>query len=55
LIHEEKKDENHYVFVKNHVFSTPSAASEIILGRSSSGKDDWKTEEGKKLGEVYPD
>lgn len=47
------KDENHYVFVKNHVFSSPSRASSIVLGRNSNGRDDWETKEGKRLGEIY--
>ena len=42
-----------YIFVKNYIFRTPSAASSIILGRSSNGWKDWKTEDGKTLGEIY--
>ena len=40
------------VFTKNYEFSAPSAASSIILGRSSNGKKDWKTQSGKKLSEI---
>lgn len=39
------------VFVRNYEFSAPSAASSVILGRSSNGKRDWKTQSGKKLSE----
>lgn len=39
------------VFVRNYEFSAPSAASSVILGRSSNGKTDWKTQSGKKLSE----
>ena len=35
------------VFVKNYEFSAPSAASSVILGRSSNGKTEWKTQSGK--------
>lgn len=49
----EKKDENHYIFVKNYVFSTPSAASKIVLGRNSNGWNEWKTKDGKTLDEIY--
>lgn len=40
------------VFVRNHEFSAPSAASAVLLGRSSNGRVDWKTQSGKKLGEM---
>lgn len=40
------------VFVKNYEFSAPSAASAVILGRSSNGRTDWKTQSGKKLSEI---
>lgn len=38
------------LFTKNHEFPAPSAASSVLLGRLSNGKNDWKTEDGKKLG-----
>lgn len=40
------------VFVKNYEFSAPSAASSVILGRSSNGNAEWKTQSGKKLSEL---
>lgn len=39
------------MFSKNYEFSAPSAASSVILGRSSNGKTEWKTQEGKKPSE----
>lgn len=48
-----EKDENHYVFVKDYVFSSPSEASGIVLGHPSNGWNDWKTEKGKTLDEIY--
>lgn len=39
------------VFAKNYEFSAPSAASSVVLGRSSNGKSEWKTQSGKKLSE----
>lgn len=36
-------------FVKNYEFSAPSAASAVVLGRSSNGKSDWKTDNGFSL------
>jgi len=49
----EKKDENLYIFVKDYVFNSPSAASDIILGNSTSGWKKWKTKNGKTLEEIY--
>ncbi len=48
-----KKDDNLYVFVKDYVFNSPSAASDIILGNSTSGWKKWKTKDNKPLEEVY--
>ena len=51
---EQEKDaiNEDFVLVKDLVFKSPSAASAFVLGRSSNGKEDWKTEDGKKLGEL---
>jgi len=49
----EKKDENLYIFTKDYVFNSPSAASDIILGNSTSGWQKWKTEDGKTLEVIY--
>lgn len=49
----EKKDENLYIFIKDYVFNSPSAASDIVLGNSTSGWKKWKTKNGKTLEETY--
>ncbi len=49
----EKKDDELYIFVKDYVFNSPSAASDIILGNSTSGWKKWKTKGGKTLEEIY--
>src|SRR3989344_5958470 len=49
----EKRNDDLYVFVKDYVFNSPSAASDIILGNSTSGWKKWKTESGKTLEEIY--
>ena len=49
----EKKGNNLYIFVKDYVFNSPSAASDIILGNSTSGWKKWKTESGKTLEDIY--
>lgn len=42
-----------YIFIKDYIFSSPSAASDIILGNSTSGWKKWKTKANKTLEEVY--
>ena len=36
-------------FQKDYEFSAPSAASAVVLGHTSNGNVDWKTEDGTKL------
>lgn len=42
----------YYIFVKDYVFDSPSAAAAVILGRSASGPEEWKNEAGKTLKEI---
>jgi hypothetical protein len=49
----EKKDNDLYIFTKDYVFNSPSAASDIILGNSTSGWKKWKTKNGKTLEKIY--
>lgn len=39
-------------FTKDYEFDSPSAASSVILGRTSNGNVDWKTKDGKSLKEL---
>lgn len=41
-----------YQFSDNHLFKSPSAASALVLGRSSNGWIEWKDKKGKTLDEV---
>ncbi|MBP9782419.1 MAG: GIY-YIG nuclease family protein [Candidatus Pacebacteria bacterium] len=49
----QKQQDGLYKFVKEYVFNSPSAASDIILGNSTSGWKKWKTDSGKTLEELY--
>ena len=44
--------EAHYVFTQDYVFNSPSAASDMVLGRSSNGRLDWKDAQGTSLKEL---
>lgn len=48
-----KTDKGQIVLVKDTLMDSPSGASGIVLGRPSNGWDDWKDDEGRKLGEIY--
>lgn len=43
------KEGNKFVFSQDHLFTSPSAAAEIVLRRSANGRTEWKDEEGKTL------
>lgn len=43
---------NHYVFIRDYVFNSPSSASNIILSYANTGRDKWKDVNGKSLAEI---
>lgn len=47
-----ERSTSHYIFVNDHVFKSPSAASAVVLGRPSNGWADWKDINGKTLDEI---
>ena len=47
-----KEVEGNYFLTKDYVFSSPSTAAMIIMGRSANGLIEWKTSEGKILREI---
>ena len=40
---------NQYVFTKDYIFSSPSTAASIVMGRSANGLTEWATEDGVTL------
>ena len=47
------KSADEWVFARDYNFTTPSAASDLILGYSTNGWIAWRTHEGKTLDELY--
>lgn len=39
-------------FTQDYVFTSPSRAAEVILGRSANGRTEWKNSAGKTLKEL---
>ena len=38
-----------FVFSKDYLFTSPSQAAGIVMGRSANGRTEWKDEKGKEL------
>lgn len=41
-----------FVFTQDYVFASPSTAAGVVLGRSSNGRVEWKTKDGRTLKQV---
>ncbi|MHA1549834.1 MAG: DUF4357 domain-containing protein [Alphaproteobacteria bacterium] len=44
---------NNFELSEDTLISSPSTASQLILGRPSNGWTDWKTSDGKTLDQIY--
>ncbi len=47
-----KCNNDDYELTRNYLFSSPSAASDVLMGRNSNGWVDWKTMDGRTLDTV---
>jgi len=47
-----KQDGKMFRVMQDYVFGSPSTASGVLLGRSSNGRVDWKTAEGRSLKDI---
>lgn len=47
-----KLEGNVYTFTANYIFSSPSGAAGVVLGRTANGWIEWKYPDGKTLDEV---
>lgn len=48
-----KTENENYMFLEDYVVGSPSRASDLILGNSSNGWDQWKTSDGTSLNDLY--
>jgi hypothetical protein len=46
------KEDVVYKFTADHIFSSPSAAAAVVLGRQANGWLDWKNKNGITLDEL---
>jgi hypothetical protein len=45
-------DNTSLIFMRDELFSSPSAAARAVLGRSANGWDEWKTKDGRTLDQI---
>jgi hypothetical protein len=45
-------ENNDFILTKDHIFSSPSTAAAIVMGRNANGLTEWKLKCGKSLREV---
>jgi hypothetical protein len=43
---------NKLVFVKDYLFSSPSSAAMVVMGRTANGMKEWKDDKGRELKEI---
>lgn len=43
---------NAWEFTKDHVFTSPSLAASVVMGRNANGKTEWKNNEGKTINDI---
>jgi hypothetical protein len=48
----QKNKNGDFVFVKKHLFASPSSAAAVIVGYSINGRRTWKDKEGRTLNEI---
>ena len=46
------KNDSHFSFTQDQVFTSPSTASAVVKGGSANGRDDWKSKSGKTLKQI---
>ena len=47
-----KQEGDRMIFLKDHLFSSPSSAALAVMGRSANGWIEWRNNEGKTLDEI---
>jgi len=49
------KKDGYFEFPEDHIFSSPSTAASIVLGRNANGLMEWKLKDGRSLKEIESD
>lgn len=43
---------NNYCFVKDYIFTSPSLAAAVVMGRNANGRTEWKTKDNRTLKQI---
>lgn len=49
---EKKVINSDFIFTKDYVFTSPSLAAAVVMGRNANGRTEWKTEEHRTLKDI---
>ena len=41
-----------FVFLKDYIFTSPSLAAAVVMGRNANGRTEWKTSENKTIKDI---
>ncbi len=41
--------DSEFQFVKDHIFTSPTLAAAVVMGRNANGRTEWKTEDNKSI------
>ena len=41
-----------YEFVSDYIFTSPSLAAAIVMGRNANGKTEWKNHDGENINDI---
>jgi len=47
-----QREGDHFLYAQDYVFSSPSTAAAVVLGRSANGRIEWKDADGRTLKEL---
>lgn len=47
-----KIDNRHLTFLKDHLFSSPSAAGSVLIGGTNNGRTSWRNAQGQSIGQL---
>lgn len=47
-----RMDDHHLVFLKDHLFTSPSAAGCVLMGGTNNGRTSWRNAKGQSIGQL---
>ena len=44
--------DSNFCFTKDYIFTSPSLAAAVVMGRNANGRTEWKTEDHKSIKDI---